>query len=86
MNYWESFACEIQSDENWVETLIHMENINQLLEEEEQRPIVYFAPSSNRSVITGFQPVDASSSLAGVTKNFFQYFEVEKVQMMSYIF
>ena len=38
--YYESFACEIQSDENWVETLIHMENINQLLEEEEQRPIV----------------------------------------------
>ena len=35
MGYWESFACEIQSDENWVETLIHMENINRLLEEEE---------------------------------------------------
>ena len=34
MNYWESFSCEIQSDENWVETLIHMENINHFLEEE----------------------------------------------------
>ena len=32
--YYESFACEIQSDENWVETLIQMENINRLLEED----------------------------------------------------
>jgi len=37
MDYWESFACEIQSDENWVETLIHMENINRLLEEEDKK-------------------------------------------------
>ena len=34
MEYWESFACEIQSDENWVEQLIQMENINRLLETE----------------------------------------------------
>ena len=36
MDYWDSFACEIQSDENWVETLIHMENLCQLLKEEEE--------------------------------------------------
>jgi hypothetical protein len=36
MEYWESFACEIQSDENWVETLIHMEDINRLIRENEE--------------------------------------------------
>ena len=35
MEYWESFACEIQSDENWVETLIHMEDLNRLMQEDE---------------------------------------------------
>jgi hypothetical protein len=34
--YYESFACEIQSDENWVEQLIQMENINRLLEEDKE--------------------------------------------------
>jgi hypothetical protein len=33
--YFESFSCQIHSDENWVEQLILMENINRLLEEEE---------------------------------------------------
>ena len=36
MEYWESFACEIQSDENWVETLIHMEDLNRLMNEDEE--------------------------------------------------
>ena len=30
----DDFTTQIQSDENWVETLIHMENINLLLEDE----------------------------------------------------
>ncbi len=34
-NMFDDFTTQIQSDENWVETLIHMENINRLLEEEE---------------------------------------------------
>lgn len=34
--YWESFACEVQSDENWVETLIHMEDVNRLMRENEE--------------------------------------------------
>ena len=34
--YWESFSCEIQSDENWVEMLIHMSNITRLLEEDKK--------------------------------------------------
>ena len=44
MEYFESFACQIHSDENWIEQLIQMENINRLLlekeNEEEQRPVV----------------------------------------------
>ena len=45
MDYWESFACEIQSDENWVETLIHMEDVYRLMQEdaeedENNRPVV----------------------------------------------
>ena len=43
MEYFESFACQIHSDENWVETLIHMENINHLMEEKETDS----APSSS---------------------------------------
>ena len=37
MDYWNSFDCQIQCEEayeNWVETLIQMENINRLSEEE----------------------------------------------------
>ncbi len=34
MEYWNSFDCQIHSDENWVEQLIQMENLNQLLKEE----------------------------------------------------
>lgn len=30
----DDFTTQIQSDENWVETLIYMENINLLLEDE----------------------------------------------------
>ena len=36
----DDFCTEIQSDENWVEMLIHMENINRLIVEEEYDPIV----------------------------------------------
>lgn len=41
--YYESFSCSIQSDElasihdeNWVETLIHMEDVNRLMRENEE--------------------------------------------------
>ena len=36
MEYFESFACQIHSDENWIEQLIQMENINRLLLEEKE--------------------------------------------------
>ena len=39
MDYWNSFDCQVQCEEvyeNWVEALIHMENINRLLEEKEK--------------------------------------------------
>lgn len=32
----DDFTTQIQSDENWVEILIHMENINRLLEEDKE--------------------------------------------------
>ena len=31
----DDFTVQIQSDENWVEMLIHMEDLNKLLSEEE---------------------------------------------------
>ena len=38
----DDFTTQVQSDENWVEMLIHMENLNRLMNEKEN-----FAPSSS---------------------------------------
>lgn len=32
----DDFTTQIQSDENWVETLIHMEDVNRLMRENEE--------------------------------------------------